>query len=100
MRRLDAEHDDTSRIGGRDARLDGFPELRFGRYLMVGRDHEHKRVGAMFGDRLQGGYGDRGGGIAADRLEDRSAAVKAERSNVRDDAVGMPFGRYQVDRRL
>lgn len=64
---------------------------------MIGGDHEHKRVGAMLEDRLQGCYGDCRGGVAANWLENRSAAVLSEWTDVGDDAIGMPLGRYQVD---
>ena len=50
-----------------------------GRYLMIGGHHEYYRIVAMFGDRLQGGHGNRPGGIAAHGLENRSAAVQSER---------------------
>ena len=43
---------------------------------------------------------DRRRGVAAERLEDRAAAVEIDRGEVGVDAVGVPFRGDQEDRRL
>ena len=66
---------------------------------MVGGNDEDESVAETL-ERVQAGDGDGRRGVAADRLEDRAAAIEVDCGNVGADAVGVLFRGDQEDRRF